>query len=128
MSADPKQYATLFPVAQKAAAQVLPVFQAEIEKRATPEWGDAPRDPSWVTARSGVEGPVRIGPRIPRRPFRLLPDDAPGRIPESWPKHSESPVTGPVRFRPYADGNDRPGRGGLDQGWPELAHGLGLEP
>ena len=35
MSADAKQYATLFPVAQKMAGEVLPVLQAELEKSAT---------------------------------------------------------------------------------------------
>ena len=48
MSADAKQSATLFPVAEKIAAGVLPLFQAEIEKRAAFQWGDAPPDPAWV--------------------------------------------------------------------------------
>ena len=41
----------------------------------------APR-PVLGAARSSVEGPDRIGPRIPGRPFRLLPDDGHGRLPE----------------------------------------------
>jgi eukaryotic-like serine/threonine-protein kinase len=34
MDADPKSFATLFPIAQKQASRTLPVFQAEIQKEA----------------------------------------------------------------------------------------------
>jgi hypothetical protein len=48
MSAETNQYAILFPVAQKIAAGVLPLLQAEIEKREAPRWNDAPLDPGWA--------------------------------------------------------------------------------
>ena len=49
MSADAKQYATLFPAAHKVGAEVLPVLEAEIDKRAMLDWDDAPLDPAWAT-------------------------------------------------------------------------------
>ena len=48
MVADPKAYLSLFPVAEKRAEQVLPVFQAELAKKATYSWNDPPLDPSWT--------------------------------------------------------------------------------
>ena len=48
MVSDPKAYLSLFPVAEKKAEQVLPVFQAELAKKATYSWNDPPLDPSWT--------------------------------------------------------------------------------
>ena len=55
MSAEPKQYAKIFPVAQKVSGRVLPILQSEIETH-------DPRGAMRVTrlgiARSSVDGPV----------------------------------------------------------------------
>ena len=48
MVADPKAYLSLFPVAEKRAEQILPVFQAELARKATYSWNDPPLDPSWT--------------------------------------------------------------------------------
>src|SRR5262249_11265847 len=37
------------PVAEKRAEQVLPIFQAELAKKATFSWDDPPLNPSWAT-------------------------------------------------------------------------------
>ena len=47
MVSDHTAYRTLFPIAEKWAEQVLPVFQGEIAKKATYSWIDPPFDPSW---------------------------------------------------------------------------------
>ena len=44
MSAEAKQFSTLFPIARKMADEVLPLFQAELEKRAAVQSGDAPSE------------------------------------------------------------------------------------
>ncbi len=48
MAADPKAYRSLFLVAEKRAEQVLPIFQAELAKKATYSWNDPQLDPSWT--------------------------------------------------------------------------------
>lgn len=48
MVSDPKAYLSLFPVAEKRAEQVLPVFQAELAKSAMHSWNDPPPNPSWT--------------------------------------------------------------------------------
>ena len=48
MCSDPKSYVSLFPVADKRAEQVWPVFQAELAKKSTHSWNDLPLDPSWT--------------------------------------------------------------------------------
>ena len=45
MVADPKAYVSLFPVAEKRAKKVFPVFQAELAKKATYCWNDPPLIP-----------------------------------------------------------------------------------
>jgi len=48
MAADPKAYLALFPIAERQAEKVFPHFKAELEKRATFDWNDAPLDASWT--------------------------------------------------------------------------------
>ncbi len=40
MVADTKAYLSLFPVAEKRAEQIVPVFRAELAKKATYSWDD----------------------------------------------------------------------------------------
>ena len=63
MLADPKAYLSLFPVAEKRAEQVLPVFRAELAKKATYSWNDPPLDPSWTKPDAAVCEPDRVGAR-----------------------------------------------------------------
>ena len=48
MVSDPKAYLNLFPIAEKSAEQVLPVFQGELAKKPTYSWNDPPLDPTWT--------------------------------------------------------------------------------
>ena len=104
MSADQKQYAALFPVAQKAAAQVLPVFQAELEKRATPHWADAPHDPGWAQSDPSWKGRFESAHGFLDDQFafcQTMPLDEFLVLAEALRKSGYRPV----RFRPYADGS-----------------------
>jgi len=47
MDAQPKAYASLFPIAQRLEAKTLPLFQDEIA-RTLPTWNDPPLDLSWT--------------------------------------------------------------------------------
>ena len=49
MVADKKAYVSLFAVAEKRAEQVLPVLQAELARKATYSWNDAPLDATWTS-------------------------------------------------------------------------------
>jgi serine/threonine protein kinase/formylglycine-generating enzyme required for sulfatase activity len=48
INADPHSYAALFPVAERQATKTVPVFQAEIAKKATFQWNDPLLDPKWI--------------------------------------------------------------------------------
>src|SRR5262249_38896592 len=48
MAADPKAFLALFPIAERQADNVLPVFQAELRKEPRFHWNDPPLDPSWT--------------------------------------------------------------------------------
>jgi serine/threonine protein kinase/formylglycine-generating enzyme required for sulfatase activity len=104
MSADLKQYGALFSVAEKAAAQVLPVFQAEIEKRATPHWADAPHDPGWAQSDPSWKGRFESAHGFLNDHFascQTMHLDEFLVLAEALRKSGYCPV----RFRPYADGN-----------------------
>ena len=83
MVADPKAYREPLPGRRAAAAeQTLPVFQAELAKKATYSWNDPPLDP--ILDRSPTPpslSRIEVGPGNARRAVRLLPDDAAGRVP-----------------------------------------------
>ena len=121
MVADPKAYVSLFPVAEKRAEQILPVFQAELAKKATYSWNDPPLDPSWTKPDASSREPDRVGTGDARRAVRLLPDDAPGRVPHD---RRGSPQIGipPRAVPPLCRWADGAGRGGLDPRRTELAN------
>src|SRR5262249_56592962 len=58
MAADPKAYLALFPIAHPQAESVLPLFQAELEKRAKVNWDDPPLHPSWTKTHPPPACPV----------------------------------------------------------------------
>ena len=113
MDADPKAYAAFFPIAQEQAAKTLPLFQAEISKKPTYSWNDPPSRFILDHAGRHAHRQDRIGPGDARRAIRLLPDDAPGRVPQG---RRGSPPLGlsshPVP--PLCRGQEPPGGGGLD--------------
>ena len=103
MDAGPKAYPALFPVVQDREAETVPLFQAEIGKKATYEWNDPPRDASWTeldaTAKSRIES---AGGLVAERfafcqtmPLDEFLTTAEGLRTSGYR---------PIRFRPYADG------------------------
>ena len=103
MVADPKAYLTLFPVAEQQAEQILPVFQAELAKKATSRWNDPPLDPSWTKPDAALVEPDRGGRGMLAERFafcQTMPLDEFLATAEALRKSGYRPV----RFRPYADG------------------------
>src|SRR5262249_49930710 len=54
MDSPSKAFVSLFPVAERRAERTLPVFQAEMAKRADPTWNDPPIDSSWTKPASDL--------------------------------------------------------------------------
>ena len=58
MDADPTAYAAFFPIAQEQAAEDLPLFQAEIDKKATFCGMIPPLDPAWTKPDTALAGRI----------------------------------------------------------------------
>ena len=122
MDADPKAYVAFFPIAQRQEAKTLPLFQAEIARKLAP-LVERP-SPRSVLGEAGRHShrQDRIGSGHAHRAIRLLPDNAPGRVPHDRrgsPQLGLSPHPVPSLRR----GQDPPGGGGLDPRWASLANG-----
>ncbi len=103
MVADEKAYLSLFPVALKRAEQILPVFRAELARKATYSWGDAPLDPSWVAPDAALVSRIESAQGIMTERFafcQTMPLDEFETTAEALRKSRYRPV----RLRPYADG------------------------
>jgi formylglycine-generating enzyme required for sulfatase activity/tetratricopeptide (TPR) repeat protein len=103
MVADPKAYASLFPVAERHAARVLVVFQAELARKAASAWNDPPIDPSWTKPEPSLVGRIEAaqGAVAGRFAFcQALPIEEFAATAEGLRKSGYRPV----RFRPFAQG------------------------
>jgi formylglycine-generating enzyme required for sulfatase activity/tetratricopeptide (TPR) repeat protein len=103
MVSDPKAYVSLFPVAEKRTEQVLPIFQAELGKRATFSWNDPPLKPSWTKPDASFVSRIESAQGILSERFgfcQTMPLDDFLTTAESLRKSGYRPV----RFRPYVDG------------------------
>jgi formylglycine-generating enzyme required for sulfatase activity/tetratricopeptide (TPR) repeat protein len=103
MVSDPKAYTSLFPVAEKKAEQVLPIFQAELRKEATYTWNDPPLDPSWTKPDADLVNRIEAAQGILKERFafcQTIPLDEFLTTAEALRRSGYRPV----RFRPYADG------------------------
>jgi formylglycine-generating enzyme required for sulfatase activity len=104
MSAEDKPYAALFPVAEKMAGGVLPLFRAEIEKKATFEWGDAPLDPAWAAPDPAWKSRIETAQGFVGERFafcQAMPLEEFLSLAEALRKSGYRPA----RFRPYVDGS-----------------------
>ena len=128
MDADPKSYVELFPVAERQSCEALPIFQAELSRRATFSWNDPPLDRSWTKPDATLLRRIEAGQGMLSERLALcqtIPLDEFLSIAEALRKSGYRPV----RVRPYADGQTvrvaavwtRDGRG-----W-RIAAGLGPE-
>ena len=103
MVSDPKAYLSFFPVVEKSAEQVLPLFQAELAKKATYSWNDPPLDPTWAKPDVSLVSRIESAQGILAERFafcQTMPLDeflttAEGLRPSGYR---------PTRFRPYAEG------------------------
>jgi hypothetical protein len=58
MDAGPKAFASLFPVAKRQEARMLPLIRAEMVKEAEPNWNDPPLDQSWTQPDPALKGRI----------------------------------------------------------------------
>ncbi len=103
MVAEPKAYVSLFPVAEKRAERVLPVFQAELAKRATYSWNDPQLSPSWTKPDAALVSRIELAQGMVAERFafcQTVPLDEFLTTALALRKSGYRPV----RFRPYADG------------------------
>jgi formylglycine-generating enzyme required for sulfatase activity len=103
LDADEKQFAVLFSRLQAHGARGLRVPRAELEKRATFDWKDAPLDPAWRAPPPSLVKKIEAGQGLLAQRFALCQT-----IPlEEFVKVAEGlrPCGyRPVRLRPYAAG------------------------
>ena len=102
MVSDPKAYVSLFSVAEKRAKQVLPVFQAELAKKATHSWNDPKLDSTWTRPDAALVSRIEsaLGIVVERFAFcQTMPMDEFLTTAETLRKSGYRPI----RFRPYAD-------------------------
>ena len=103
MVAEPKAYLSLFPVAEKKAERVLPLFQAELAKRATYSWRDQPLNPSWTKPDAALVSRIELAQGILDERFafcQTMPLDEFLTTADALRNSGYRPI----RFRPYADG------------------------
>ena len=103
MVADEKAYVSLFPVAEKRARNVLPVFQAELAKKATYSWNDPPPIASWTKPEAPLLSRIESAHGILHEQFsfcQTMPMDEFLTTTEGLRKSDYRPI----RFRPFADG------------------------
>ena len=104
MSSDRTQYASLFPVAEQMAVEILPFLQAEIQKRATPQWAVPSPDPSWTTPDPACKSRIESAHGFLDDRFAfcqtMLLDEC-----LSLDEPLRKSGYRPLRFRPYADGS-----------------------
>jgi formylglycine-generating enzyme required for sulfatase activity/tetratricopeptide (TPR) repeat protein len=102
MVSDQKAYLSLFPVAEKKAEQVLPIFQAELDKRATFSWDDPPLDPSWTKPDASLVSRIESAQGLVAERFVFCQTMRLEEFQTIAEALRESKYR-PIRFRPYVD-------------------------
>ena len=103
MDSDPDAFLSLFPVAEKKAKHILPVFQAELAKKAT-DWNDPPFNPFRTIPDAALVSRIESAHGIFSERFafcQTMPLDVFLKTAESLRNSGYRPL----RFRPYADGH-----------------------
>jgi len=103
MVADTKAYLSLFPVAEKRAEQTVPAFQAELAKKATYSWNDAPLDPSWPKPDAALASRIELAQGLLAERFAFCQTMALDEFLTTALALRKSGYR-PVRFRPFAYG------------------------
>ena len=102
MAADSKAYVSFFPVAAQRAEQILPVFQAELAKKATYSWDDPQINPAWTKPDAALASGIESTDGLVADRFafcQTMPLDEFLATAEALRKSGYRPI----RFRPYAD-------------------------
>jgi serine/threonine protein kinase/formylglycine-generating enzyme required for sulfatase activity/tetratricopeptide (TPR) repeat protein len=102
MVSDHKAYLSLFPVAEKKAEQVLPIFQRELAKKATYSWDDPPLNSSWTNPDAAVVSRIDMAQGMLTEQFAFCQTMTLGEFLTTAEALRKSGYR-PVRFRPYAD-------------------------
>ena len=103
MVSDSKAYLSLFPVAEKMAEHVLPVFQAELAKNATYSWNDPLLNPSWTKPAPSLVSRIESAHGMLSDQFAFCQIMALGEFLTTAEALRKSGYR-PTRFRPYLDG------------------------
>ena len=103
MDAQPKAYASLFPIAQRLETKTLPLFQDEIARTLAPTWNDPPLDLSWTNPDVTLTGKIEAAEGMLAERFAFcqsMPLDEFLTTAEAIRPSGYRPS----RFRPYAEG------------------------
>ena len=103
MVSDNTAYRSLFPVAEKKAEQVMPIFQGELAKKVTYSWNDPPFDATWTKPEAALVSRIESAQGILAERFafcQTMPLDEFLTTAEALRKSGYRPL----RFRPYSDG------------------------
>jgi len=103
MAADAKAFVTLFPVAERQAAQTLPALQAETAKRARFSWNDPPLNPSWTAPDPSWVSQIESARGVVAERFACCQTMPLGEF-LAVAEGLRNSGYRPVRFRPFADG------------------------
>jgi len=104
MDAGDKAYPVLFPIARSREAETVPLFQAEIGKKATYQWDDPPRDASWTELDLAAKARIESAGGLVAERFgfcQTMPLDEFLATAQELRKSDYRPI----RLRPYADGD-----------------------
>jgi serine/threonine protein kinase/formylglycine-generating enzyme required for sulfatase activity/tetratricopeptide (TPR) repeat protein len=100
---DPGAFVKLFPAAEMQAEKTIPIFQAELSRRATASWNDPPDDRPEPRVEADLLGRVEAAQGMVSEHFafcQTMPMAEFLRITEELRRSGYRPV----RFRPYHDG------------------------
>ena len=103
LDAEPKPFGILFPTAERQSRDTLPLLEAEINKKLTPNWNDAPLDDSWAKTDVAAVGRIEASHGLVDARFafcQTMPLDEFLSLADALRNSRYRPV----RFRPYADG------------------------
>jgi len=102
MVSDRTAFRSLFPVAEKKAEQVLPIFQGELGKKATYSWNDPPLNAKWTKPDASLVSRIESAQGVLAERFafcQTMPLDEFLTTAEALRKSGYRPI----RFRPYID-------------------------
>ncbi len=103
LDAEPKPFGILYPVALRQSGEMLPLLEAEIRRKLTPEWNDPPLDAAWTKPDRATVSQIEgchglVGERFAF--CQTMPLDELLLIAEALRPSGYRPI----RCRPYADG------------------------